>query len=383
MSGDPWGDLSRRYRHDDRAQFLFFIEQMDEARQLLLDGRMSKQRIALVVVDTLAEILLHRQQERIVELRRRHWDAQIPRLDRKALRALRADFRARVTLASKRIDDPLISSVFEPILDQLDADVFRTAHAYRGRVYHGDHHNEAASPLIAKAYLAAVGRAFVRQQPTGVASSPDATTEKICAYGFDLADSWSPGYFASREAAEAIARNLTKGLEVTLTEARRVLSADIVERSAWAEEIIEAVAREGLDQKRVEWILAEARAWEDIEVDEEIIRLEDEVAAHKAARYSGGDADVSSFRREAELMQERNERVFALIGEERPTIAIDDIASARHLGSRLSNATSLGSLFRRYRKLDDDTEEIERILEQMAIGWDEHIQQEVDAARGK
>jgi hypothetical protein len=383
MTGDPWGDLSSRYRRDARAQFLFFIEQMDEARQLLLDVPISKQRIALVVIDNLAEILLHRQQHQIVGLRHRHWDAQIPRLDEKALRELRSDFRARVTLASKQIDDPMIASVFKPILDQLDADIFRTSHAYRGRVYHGDHHNEAALPLIAKAYLAAVGRAFVRQQPKGVAGSPDATTEKICAYGFDLSDSWSPGYFPPSEAAEAITGRLTDGLEVTLPEARKALSADLIERASWAEEMIEAVGKEGLDRKRVEEVLAQARAWKEIETDEEIIRLEDEIATGKTSRYGGEISADASFKREAELMKARNERVFKLMKTEGSPITVDDIASIGRLGSRLENAKNLGSLFERYRKIDDEAEEIERILEEMAIGWDEHIQQEVDRARGK
>jgi hypothetical protein len=383
MTGDPWGDLSRRYRHDERAQFLFFVEQMAEARQLLLHGAVSRQRIGLVVVDNLAEILLHRQKRWIARLRRHHGDARIPRLDKEQLRELRGDFRARVALAMKGAEGTVVTRVLEPILDRLDADIFRTAHAYRGRVYHADHHNEAALPLIARAYLAAVGRAFVRQQPTGVASSPDATSEKICAYGFDLADSWSPGHFAPREAAEAITGKLSAGLGVTLAEAGPVLSSDLAERSSWAGEMIDAVAAEGLTRKTIDAVLAEARAWAEIEADEEVVRLEDEVAAVKAARYSGGEFDESSFKQEAELMEARNERVYSLRGRARKSITTRDIASVGRLGSRLTNAKNLGSLFERYRSLDEQMEEIEEVLEDMTIGWEERIQQEIDAARGK
>src|SRR4051812_28661839 len=199
MNTDPWDDLNRRYRHDDRAQFLLFIEQMNEACQLLLEDHLGKQRLGLIAVDNLAEMLLYRQQQRIARLRSTHWDAQIPRLGAKRLRKLRSDFKARVRLAQEEIADPLVGSVFVPLLDQLDADVFRTAHAYRNRIYHADRHNSALLPPLARAYVVAVGRAFTRQQPTGVASTPEATTEKICAYGFDLSQSWSPGSFAPYE----------------------------------------------------------------------------------------------------------------------------------------------------------------------------------------
>ncbi|HEY6771422.1 MAG TPA: hypothetical protein VI035_03120 [Solirubrobacterales bacterium] len=43
----------------------------------------------------------------------------------------------------------------------------------------------------------------------------------------------------------------------------------------------------------------------------------------------------------------------------------------------------LGSLFDRYRRLDEHMTRIELQLEELAIGWDRQIQEEVDASRGK
>jgi len=382
MHLDPWDDLNRRYRNDERAQFLLFVEQMDEARQLLQAEQMAKRRLGLIAIDNLAEVLLYRHQQGIVRLRRRHGDAQIPRLDKRRLDELRADFGARVTLAREEILDPLVATVFVPLLDQLDADIFRTAHAYRSRIYHADHHNPAALPLIAKAYLAAVGRAFTRQQPTGVAGSPDATTEKICAYGYDLSEGWASGYFAPHEAAAAITANLTHELEVDLGDAMEILSSDIVDRSRWAEEMIESVVRDGFPRERIATALSDGKSWERIEGDEEIVRLENEAADIHTARSAGGFTG-DSYRQEAELMEARNKRVWLLRGELIPTIATDDISRLGRLGSRLTTAKDLGALFNRYRKLDDEMEQIERILEHLAIGWDQHLQEELDRFRGK
>lgn len=381
MNADPWDELSRRYRHDERGQFLLFVEQMDEARTLLKDARLSKQRLALIAIDGLAEMLLARQQRRIEELRHEAGFPQIPRLTMARLQKLRGDFRARVELARADTPDLRIGRVLGPILDQLDADIFRTAHSYRGRVYHADHHNPTALPLIARAYLGAVGRAFVRQQPIGVAGSPDLTTAKICAYGFDLADSWSAGYFAPREAAEAITQKLTVELEVELDEFKVALAEDIVARSGWAEEMIESIIEDGYPRERVPEVIAEADPWQQIEADEEVVRLEDEIAALKAKHTS--NFTEASMHKEAELMEARNERVFGLRAELKPSVTVDDIPRIGVLGAQLRNAKNVGALFNRYRKLDDEIELIERILEELAIGWDRHLQEELDRIRGK
>lgn len=382
MDFDPWNDLSQRYRHDTRAQFLLFVEQMDEARQLLFGKQLAKQRLGLIAIDNLAEMLLYRHQQQIAQLRRHHGDGQIPRLSKQLLGKLRTEFRARVGLAQKEIADPLLASVFVPILDQLDADVFRTAHAYRSRIYHSDHHNPAALPLIAKAYLAAVGRAFTRQQPTGVASSPDATTERICSCGYDLAEGSFPGYLAPYEAAAAITANLTSGLEVDLDEAKEVLGCDIVNRSCWADEMIESIVRDGFPRERVAAALGESEFWTKIEADEEVVRLENEVADVRATRSDDGFTE-SSYKREAELMEARNERIWSLQRKSTPSLKVSDIRRLRHFGSGLTNAKDLGALFKRYRKLDDEMEQIEQVLEHLAIGWDQHLQEELDRIRGK
>ena len=88
-------------------------------------------------------------------------------------------------------------------------------------------------------------------------------------------------------------------------------------------------------------------------------------------------------REEAELMKARNERVWSLRRELKPSVSVGDISRIRDTGARLTNAKNLGSLFNRYRKLDEEIEGIERKLEELAIGWDRHLQEEVDRMKGK
>jgi hypothetical protein len=58
--GNPWIDLNERYEYDSEAQFLVFVEQYAEAAALAGSDEISKQRMALVAADNLAELLLHR-----------------------------------------------------------------------------------------------------------------------------------------------------------------------------------------------------------------------------------------------------------------------------------------------------------------------------------
>jgi hypothetical protein len=65
-----------------------------------------------------------------------------------------------------------------------------------------------------------------------------------------------------------------------------------------------------------------------------------------------------------------------------PSLHPDEIGQVRRLGQRLETATDFGPLFNRCRRLDERMERVERTLEELAIGWDRHIHEEVDRIRG-
>jgi hypothetical protein len=130
--------------------------------------------------------VLHRHKRRILQLAEEARRHRIPRVSQSDAQELNADFSARVRLGRKGGDDPLMDRLLRPVLDDVDDALFRTGHAYRNRVYHADHHNAAVLPLIARSYAGAVGRAFVRLQPTQTAKT--ALSEDI-AWRTDWADS--------------------------------------------------------------------------------------------------------------------------------------------------------------------------------------------------
>ncbi|HEX3609647.1 MAG TPA: hypothetical protein VHU14_08290 [Solirubrobacterales bacterium] len=378
---DAWGELNSRYRHDDRAQFLLFVEQLVEARELILSGRVTKLRIALVTLDNLAEMLLHRQMKRAQAIGEEGWVYGVPRLGGSDLRRFETGFGARVSFARREASDALAETGFSPLLDDGGEAIFRTAHAYRNRVYHADHHNPTVLPLITKAYFAAIGVAFERFQPRGAMGSMDAVAKRLEAFGYEGSEDPRWGrMFAPAEAARTLTENLSAGIEVELDEAREELAADLGRRADWAEEMIAQLAREGLSRERLEASLSWWEFWEEMAGhDAEVVDLANEVAELWNVVDPAGEAERS--RQMSEKGKRRSDRVRELYAEFRPKLDLGQIDQQRRLGRRLTTATSVGALFTRYHRLDDTIESFERFLDDTAIGWDRHMQEEVDSLR--
>jgi hypothetical protein len=146
-------ELGGRCERDSEAQFLLFVEQFAEAIELTTSGVVSKQRMALVAADNLAELLLHRHKRRVLLLAFEGNDLDVPRLDRSDLHDFQRDFGARVNLAGKGGGEGMAGHMLARLLDERDEAIFRVAHAYRNRVYHADHHNSAVLPLILASHL--------------------------------------------------------------------------------------------------------------------------------------------------------------------------------------------------------------------------------------
>ena len=192
---DAWGEVGTRYERDEDAQFFLVVEQLVEIRSLVLSDDVAKLRMALVAIDNLAEVLLHRQKRIAQRIANEGWTYRVPRLGAKELRRFSADFGARVQFSRRGGEDYLSKNVLRPLLDVLDDAIVRTGHAYRNRVYHADHHNRLALPLIARTYMAAVGRAFARQQPRQIAHSVgEGQRRALAEYGYDVDnESWAGG----------------------------------------------------------------------------------------------------------------------------------------------------------------------------------------------
>jgi hypothetical protein len=378
-----------RDQYGSDAQFLLFVDQLAEVRNLLLSENVTKYRMALVAVDNLAEIVLHRHKrhtQKLAEETRRH---RIPRISQSDAVELNASFDARVRLGRQGGEDSLVERLLRPILDELDDALFRTGHAYRNRVYHADHHNAAVLPLIARSYAGAVGRAFVRLQPTQTAHTVSKEMRQhLARHGYTGSrESWVSDYFPPAEAAEQIVTHLTADLQLTLPAAKAALCEDIAWRTDWADDMINDLLSEpGMSSERFAWGLRWGEFWSTHGSDDEVIAIDRKVAGirHSLLEMSDANRDKREvlYAQIDALENTRSRRVQAMLREFVPQLDLDRIAHTRRLGERLSTARNIGTLTIRYQKLDEGLHVVEDFLDDMALSWDRHVQDEEERARG-
>jgi hypothetical protein len=147
---DP-GDLSR---------FELFAEQLVLAAELVRGGGSARERLALVAIDNLAEVVLYRHMQFAFGASEDMGGRlAVRRFGQRERDRLRQDFDRRVTLA---LSEPQGIGAFafpRPVLDEQDAAIFRVAHRYRNGLHHEDRANDALLDPLARLYLIAVGRA--------------------------------------------------------------------------------------------------------------------------------------------------------------------------------------------------------------------------------
>jgi hypothetical protein len=387
---DGWTRPDTEYRHSSHAQFLLFVDQLAVAREMLVAPGLSKRRMALVAIDNLAELALYRHKRRLAQAAQESWRDVEPRLDHTDEQRFRSNFNVRVELGLKGAGPGLLESVYKPVLDGLDAGLFRVGHQYRNRAYHADHHNPAALDLVARAYFNAVSRTFTRLQPTNIASSMSAATrEALRAHGYDGAsDAWLGGdkMMAPAEAASTITGHLSAGLEIDLPSAREVLVGDMRSRIAWTGEMIDGLLADGMPADRLEFGLRWTFAWRAISLDPTVVAVERQMREAWRRRVDEpGSRSTESFERDAELNDQRNKRIQELLAEPGKNTfdlpqRINEIATGVQ---RLLRARNLATLVDRYERLDTAMDQIEEMLDEAAVSWDRYIQEEVDRRRGK
>jgi hypothetical protein len=140
-------------------EFKEFVEEFEHAAHLLQADSHAKHRIALVILDSLAERMLVAHARTQFRASEELWffvEKQVTREER--ARILR-DFNAKVNLAlkeSETLDRP------RPLLEAVDAEVFRVAHRYRNAAYHSGRYNAAITGPMSRLYAAAIARVFCR-----------------------------------------------------------------------------------------------------------------------------------------------------------------------------------------------------------------------------
>lgn len=204
------------------AQFALFTEQLETCRDLLLLGSVPKARMALILLDNLAELLVFRLSERRFSdpLAPDAWPA---RYTNRQERAARRSFGARLEVV-KAASPSLVTDSREAVI--------RVGHAYRNAAYHRDHHTDVVLHPLGSLLFEAVCALWVeshdRTHLSGVVSDTDVIKRSTVQF-YGPVDSETTWY----ELAQRIVRKLLPPLAVNHRRVCEVFGADLRERAEW------------------------------------------------------------------------------------------------------------------------------------------------------
>jgi hypothetical protein len=372
-------DVSGR-RSDKIESFCLFVEQLEEAVQSLRSGRLARQRMALVALDNLAEVLLHEFAQQIFLTSDQAAWLPGPRFTQRKRRRMGADFRRRVSLASQ---SPAPSGFYpQPLLDDLDASIFRVAHRYRNDVYHAGRHNRALIEPLSQMYAQAVSRAFVRSQPE-VTMGGGSIVERVQELDrFDWREGMTGEVFIPRVAAARIVSQICSFPDLVPSDLASKLSRDLDGRCFALADDLDELKRARLDDGAIASMLESAQLWAAHRGDEEILRLQEE---RQDLIFGLEPAKTDDARREALETLERAEleRVATLVRGFVFRLTLQDVEAIRSRATTLLQLDSVPRIVQRYHQLDEHLDQLELAIDWMLLEWDRLVQFEVDLLRGK
>jgi hypothetical protein len=377
--------VARSYGEIDRV--IVFGELLGVAMELLAAETLTKDRLALVAVDNLADLLLHRHAERMFESSEGSWWSSRRKFSSRERHVIRKNFDRLLRLAQVHAEAPWGRDV-KPILTEDDGTLVRVAHSYRNGVYHDDRHNPAVlSPLVAL-YAQAVGRAFVLSYPKGIAwSIGQRQADALGRLGYSDThrdDITNTVMFNFRDGIQQIVDHLVGGWEVPFPTLRTHLADDIRSRSLMSARTVVELLEAGMPEDRLEHVFWWSQFWKDYGADEELQRLDalrfevDDSRTHPGDDPARAELDANP--------KEANDMYLARIHElqktYKPTVNWADASRFGRLANSLEKSSSMSSLLARYERLDAEAEALEDATSAAVGAWDELCEQAAQMDRG-
>jgi hypothetical protein len=368
------------FSHYGLGEFTEFIEEFEHAVQLLQSESHTKHRIALVIIDSLAERVL------VTHARTRFRAAEVlwffveKQMTRDEQARIMRDFNAKVNFA---LETPETGDGAQPLLDEVDAEIFRVAHRYRNAAYHRGRHNPAVTGPMSRLYAAAVARAFCRGGSSyaqgGMDDSKLAHLDR-----FAWREPGDPrGYISFPAAAERITGELVSSIEVDISVLARSLRADLRERIGAVEAILDRVRSRGIREDILESLLAGAQYWAANRGDPVLTDLISQrltIIKSLSSEAAPSTELVESYQRIELAISDRRREL-----EEATRLQFDLGSTGRIEGRarRVSSSKGEAALLRRYQLLDQDLEQLEEAVDWVDWEVDREIEQAAEIARGK
>lgn len=361
------------------GEFKEFIEEFEHAIQLLSDEGHTKHRIALVILDSLAERILVTHARAQFRASEEMWFFAEKQMTRDERSKILRDFNAKVTFALKV---PITLDRPRPLLDNVDAEVFRVAHRYRNAAYHRGRYNAAITGPLSRLFAAAVARVFCRSGTYSHGGMDESSLADLDRFNWRSPED-PRGFMTFPSAAEKITLQLLSLIAVDLPSLARTLRVDITERVAAVEAVLDRLRSRGIPEVALASLLDGSQYWAVNRGDPVLVNLssqrrelikamgpKDEPPAEMTASYQRIEGAIS-------------DRMEELKGKTKIQFDLRSPDRIRNRARRVSSSDGEAALLRRYQLLDQELEQLEEAVDWVDSEVDREIEQAAEIARGK
>lgn len=331
--------------------------------------------MAVILLDGLADALLYRRLERLYRVSENEFVGLGP-YGKDVRRQARNDFGKRVSLCSDPTADTFVSGGGGPLVTTDAAVVLRVGHSYRNAAYHRDRHNPATIGAVGRLFFTAVAQLFERSQYAGHTSG-GLPVEQIAS----LRRLGVPVHGSSvnwREAAAALARQLSAPLAVPHTELTTLLADDLVGRADAVEELATYVpgTREEFDSFMASLEFRDAHG-----ADEKLLDLEER--RDPVRRSVMGNIPLAQELRDEGASAERQyqERLLELRRTWQPRATMRSAIEAKDIAKRLREETNTLGALTTYQGVDGKIDILEDYGTAAVIEFDHYIDMQIEMAR--
>jgi hypothetical protein len=353
--------VSQEYESSESKRFALAVEQLEQCAELIEDGSIPKLRMAIVLLDNLADTFLYRRC--LSHITRAHQQSidlvEKRRLPKARFKDLQRSFTAKLEFVAE-IDSSGKGRGYR--LTRADVDLLSIGHSYRNAIYHRDSHNPAVIPVLARLLFSATARLFQITTSSSVwGQQSDSTTsdlEPIRDYGVLDPDRT----FWPHKAAANVARLLQERISQDSATAIATLAADLETRSHQLKDLAGTL-------QSVERVLPWAEFWDLYGYDDQLVRLADlgdRWRRHDELMVNPEEvwADIS------EAEEQLTARVKHLWSSFTPQVSLDEIQRAARVAKGLSVQDNIATTIHAYHEVDRRLSRLERYLWEIELEYD-------------
>jgi hypothetical protein len=368
-------------RYDDFGHFILGAEQLSVSQELLLTSSAPKQRMAIILLDSLADALLYRLMERAFLYSDRAWFSHLlPLYPSKKRERARLHFSERLKIARAPSYDTAVAG-YPALITETDTTILAVGHSYRNAAYHRDSHNPDVLATIGKVFFKPVGKLFVNAQLPGHGMQVTrAQEDRLRSVGININDGRSrQGMLYLRDAAAAFIATRNDGLDVAAPELARELAEDLVYRIQDARENIDYLREiPGDINEHLEWMTF----WDEHAANSDLMHLKDarDAIIHKIKNMNLDQVTSVMREKEAEAANAYSKRFWELWENRETTTGntiLDSLADIEKLAGRLPAKRSGATIFQEYHKVDERLSKIERLLSEAVTSYDEYVNEQI------